>query len=232
MKRISTILALIVLFAAMPAQVFAQGKYEVKGVVVDEIGPVVGATVLETGTTNGTMTDIDGAFALNVSSKDAVVEISCIGYTTVSFKASEVPARITLAEDAQFLDEVVVIGYGTVKKSDMTGSLSAVKADQLNKGNISSPADLLMGKSAGVVVTPSDGAPGSAATIRIRGCSSLKAATVLSSSWTACPFQRSASAAWATPSHRSTPTTSRASLSSRTHPRLQSSVPVHPTVSS
>ena len=175
MKRISTILALIVLFAAMPAQVFAQGKYEVKGVVVDEIGPVVGATVLETGTTNGTMTDIDGAFALNVSSKDAVVEISCIGYTTVSFKASEVPARITLAEDAQFLDEVVVIGYGTVKKSDMTGSLSAVKADQLNKGNISSPADLLMGKSAGVVVTPSDGAPGSAATIRIRGGSSLKA---------------------------------------------------------
>lgn len=85
------------------------------------------------------------------------------------------PAKITISEDALFLDDVVVIGYGTVKKSDMTGSVSAVKADQLNKGVVSSPSALLQGKSAGVVITPGSGAPGSGSTIRIRGGSSLQA---------------------------------------------------------
>ena len=175
MKRILTILAGIALSAVMSANVFAQGAYEVKGVVVDQNGPVIGAAVLEQGTANGTMTDLDGRYSLKVASADATVEVSCIGYTTVSFKASEVPSTISLAEDTEFLDEVVVIGYGTVKKSDMTGSVSAVKADQLNKGIATSPTDLLQGKSAGVVLTAGDGTPGSGATIRIRGGSSLQA---------------------------------------------------------
>ena len=157
------------------AQVFAQGGYEVKGVVADQIGPIVGATVIEQGTTNGTSTGLDGDYVLTVSSADAVIEISCIGYAPQTFVASQVPATITLAEDTQFLDEVVVIGYGTVKKEDMTGSVSTVKADEINKGMITSPADLLKGKSAGVVVTPGSGAPGAGATIRIRGGSSLNA---------------------------------------------------------
>ncbi|MCQ2185452.1 MAG: SusC/RagA family TonB-linked outer membrane protein, partial [Bacteroidales bacterium] len=89
--------------------------------------------------------------------------------------AGQVPATITLSDDTTFLDEVVVIGYGTVKKGDMTGSVSTVKADQLNKGAVSSPADMLQGKAAGVVVTAGDGAPGSGASIRIRGGSSLSA---------------------------------------------------------
>ena len=159
----------------MGASVFAQGGYEVKGVVVDAIGPIIGATVIEQGTANGASTGLDGDYVLTVSSADAVVEISCIGYATQSFVASQVPAVVTLSEDALFLDDVVVIGYGTVKKEDMTGSVATVKADEINKGMISSPADLLKGKSAGVVVTPGSGQPGAGSTIRIRGGSSLSA---------------------------------------------------------
>ena len=172
MKRILTSIA--VLLAAC-ATVFAQGGYQVKGVVVDELGPVVGATVMEQGTSNGTSTGLDGDFTLTVSGPEAVIEISCIGYATQTFAAKSVPATITLGEDTHFLDEVVVIGYGTVKKSDMTGSVSTVKADEVNKGVISTPADLLRGKSAGVVVTSGSGMPGAGATIRIRGGSSINA---------------------------------------------------------
>ena len=174
MKRILT--AVFVLLASLTSTtVLAQGGYQVKGVVVDAMGPVIGAAVVQQGTTNGTSTGIDGDFVLNVPSQDAVIEISCIGYATQTFKASEVPASILLEEDTHFLDEVVVIGYGTVKKSDLTGSVSTVKADEINKGVVTSPADLLRGKSAGVVVTAGDGMPGSAATVRIRGGSSINA---------------------------------------------------------
>ncbi len=172
MKRILTSLAAVLAACVM---VFAQGGYQVKGVVVDEMGPVIGATVMEQGTTNGTSTGLDGDYVLTVSGPDAIVEISCIGYATQTFAAKSVPATITLGEDTHFLDEVVVIGYGTVKKSDMTGSVSTVKADEVNKGVISTPADLLRGKSAGVVVTSGSGMPGSGATIRIRGGSSINA---------------------------------------------------------
>ncbi len=173
MNRIMTLCASFVLSCIMGVSVFAQGGYEVKGVVVDAIGPVIGATVIEQGTTNGTSTGLDGDYVLTVSSADAVVEISCIGYASQTFKASELPATVTLSEDALFLDDVVVIGYGTVKKGDMTGSVATVKADEINKGMISSPADLLKGKSAGVVVTPGSGQPGSGSTIRIRGEASM-----------------------------------------------------------
>ena len=167
---------MFVLLASLTSiPVLAQGGYQVKGVVVDEVGPVIGAAVVQQGTTNGTSTGIDGDFVLNVPSGDALIEISCIGYATLTFKASEVPAVVTLAEDTHFLDEVVVIGYGTVKKTDMTGSVSTVRADQVNKGIASSPSQLLAGKAGGVVVTAGDGAPGSASTIRIRGGSSLTA---------------------------------------------------------
>ena len=176
MNKIKTLC--VALFATLllgGANVFAQGGYEVKGVVVDAIGPVIGASVIEQGTTNGASTGLDGDYVLTVSSADAIVEISCIGYASQTFVASQMPATVTLSEDAMFLDDIVVIGYGTVKKGDMTGSVGTVKADEINKGMISSPADLLKGKSAGVVVTPGSGQPGSGATIRIRGGSSLNA---------------------------------------------------------
>ena len=172
MKRILT--AIAVLLAAC-ATVFAQGKYQVKGVVEDAMGPVIGATILEVGTTNGVSTGLDGDFVLTVSSADATVEISCIGYATQSFKASEVPAVVTLGEDTNFLDEVVVIGYGTVKKSDMTGSVTAIKNEEINRGAIVSTQDMLKGKVAGLQVVPGDGQPGSGSTLRIRGAASLNA---------------------------------------------------------
>ena len=172
MKRILTAIAVLLMACAT---VFAQGGYQVKGVVVDAMGPVIGAAVVQQGTTNGTSTGLDGDFVLTVPNADAMIEISCIGYATQVFKASEVPSTITLEEDSHFLDEVVVIGYGTVKKSDLTGSVSTVKADEINKGVITSPTDLLRGKSAGVVVTAGNGMPGSAPTVRIRGGSSINA---------------------------------------------------------
>lgn len=172
MKRILT--ALAVLLAAC-ATVFAQGKYQVKGVVEDAMGPVIGATVLEVGTANGVSTGLDGDYILTVSSADATVEISCIGYATQTFKASAVPARVVLTEDTNFLDEVVVIGYGTVKKSDMTGSVTAIKNEEINRGAIVSTQDMLKGKVAGLQVVPGSGEPGSGSTIRIRGAASLNA---------------------------------------------------------
>ena len=172
MKRFLTTVAVLVIACAT---VFAQGGYTVKGVVVDAQGPVIGAAVLQQGTSNGTSTGIDGDYTLTVPSGDAIIEVSCIGYATQTFKASEMPGTVTLVEDTEFLDDVVVIGYGTVKKSDLTGSVSTVKADDINKGVVTTPADLLRGKSAGVVVTAGSGMPGSGATIRIRGGASLNA---------------------------------------------------------
>ena len=175
MNRIMTLCASFVLSCIMGVSVFAQGGYEVKGVVVDAIGPVIGATVIEQGTTNGTSTGLDGDYILTVSSANAVVEISCIGYATQTFVASQLPKTVTLTEDTTFLDEVVVIGYGTVKKEDMTGSITAIKSEELNRGAMVSTQDMLKGKVPGLLITPGDGGPGSGSTIRIRGAASLNA---------------------------------------------------------
>lgn len=155
--------------------VFAQGGYQISGTVEDALGPVVGATVMEVGTSNGTSTGPDGGYSLTVSSPDSPVEISCIGYASVTYDASQLPQTVTLKEDSQYLDEVVVIGYGTVKKDDMTGSISAIKAEDLNRGAVVNTQDLLKGKVAGLLVTPGDGGPGSGSRIRIRGSASLNA---------------------------------------------------------
>ena len=172
MKRILTAVAVLL---GVCATALAQGGYQVRGVVVDSMGPVIGATVMQVGTTNGTSTGLDGDFTLNVPNASVQIEISCMGYASQVFTAGNVPAVITLLEDTEFLEDVVVIGYGTVKKSDLTGSVATVKADEINKGVITTPADLLRGKSAGVVVTSGSGMPGSGATVRIRGGASLNA---------------------------------------------------------
>ena len=169
MKKILTLLSILALTSATA---FAQ--YTAKGVVEDKFGPVIGAAVIQVGTSNGVQTDLDGQWTLNVPSASTLIEISFLGLKTVTVEAGKA-GNILLEDDQEFLDEVVVIGYGTVKKSDMTGSISTVKADEINKGVITTPADLLRGKSAGVVVTSGSGMPGSGATIRIRGGSSLNA---------------------------------------------------------
>ena len=157
------------------AFVSAQGKYEVKGTVVDELGPVAGVSVVELGTMNGTSTDLDGHFILVVSSQLSEVEISCIGYVSQIWEAASVPGTVVLEADSEFIEELVIIGYGTVKKDDLTGSVSAIKAEELNRGAVVSTQDMLKGKIPGLLITPGDGGPGSGSRIRIRGSASLNA---------------------------------------------------------
>ncbi|MBO4469700.1 MAG: SusC/RagA family TonB-linked outer membrane protein [Bacteroidales bacterium] len=176
MKKLLTLAAM--LFIACAA-VFAQGSYQVKGVVVDEFGPVIGAAVLEQGTSNGVSTDVDGAFTLKVSSADAIVEISCIGYTTMTFKASEVPAEIFLGTDSFFLEDVVVIGYGSQSKKEVTGSVASLKADDFNKGAVSNPMGLLQGKVAGlnIIKNGGDDPAQNSYSVQLRGVGSLSGST-------------------------------------------------------
>ena len=170
--RLKALLTLLVgLFLSIGA--FAQ-QIAVKGHVKDTTGePVIGANVLVKGTTNGTITDFDGNFMLNVP-KDAILSVSFVGYKSAEVKAAST-VMVTLEDDSQVLDAVVVIGYGSVKKKDMTGSVTAIKPDKLNKGLITNAQDMMTGKIAGVSVISKGGAPGEGATIRIRGGSSLTA---------------------------------------------------------
>ena len=158
----------------MGVSVFAQGGYVVKGIVSDPLGPVIGATVLEVGTTNGASTGLDGDFELTVSSADAMVEVSCIGYATQTFPASQMPQTVVLSEDSQFLDEVVVIGYGSQKKKEVTGSVASVKAEDFNAGVKTSPVGLLQGKVAGLNIIRTTSDPTSTGfNVQIRGFSTL-----------------------------------------------------------
>ena len=175
MNRYIYICALLVTVISAGTLAYAQGGYGVSGTVEDADGPIVGATVLEQGTSNGTITGPDGGFSLTVSSPDSPVEISCIGYASQTYDASMLPSTVILKEDTQYLDEIVVIGYGTVKKDDLTGSITAIKTEELNRGAVVSTQDLLKGKIAGLLVTPGDGGPGSGSRIRIRGSASLNA---------------------------------------------------------
>ena len=144
----------------------------VKGVVVDANGPVIGAAVMEVGTTNGASTDVDGSFQFTVSRSTATVEVSCIGYATQTFAANQVPARIVLVEDSEFLEETVVVGYGVQKKSNVTGAIASVKAEALENRADSDVGSALQGKLAGVQVLTTSSAPGAGSSFRIRGYSS------------------------------------------------------------
>ncbi len=152
---------------------FAQ-QIAVKGHVKDATGePIIGATIRVVGTQTGVVSDFDGNFVISAN-QGQTLSVSYVGYQTAEIKAAP-NVTITLQDDAQMLKDVVVIGYGTVKKSDATGSVMSVEADQLNKGLATSPADLLQGKTPGVQITTNSGAPGAGSTIRIRGGSSLSA---------------------------------------------------------
>ena len=154
--------------------VSAFAQIEVKGHVKDATGEaIIGATVRVDGTQTATVTDFDGNFVLKAN-QGANITISYVGYQNATVKAAP-SVEVTLVDDETVLQDVVVIGYGSVRKSDATGSVTSVEADQLNKGLATSPADLLQGKTPGVQVTTNSGAPGAGAKIRIRGGSSLSA---------------------------------------------------------
>lgn len=131
------------------------------------------SNVIVKGTTNGTITDFDGNFLLNANKGDIII-ISFIGYRSQEAQAAA-SMNIILKDDTELLDEVVVIGYGSVKKDDLSGSVVAIKAEEMNKGAVTSPQELIMGKVPGLSVSQGDGAPGAGSTIRIRGGASLNA---------------------------------------------------------
>lgn len=162
----------------MLTSICALAQVRVQGLVVDpQHEPIIGATVRVKGTSVGTATDIDGKFSLDVPSKSSVLQISYVGYLPAEVQAGapEVTSGIELKENNEVLDEVVVIGYGRVKKSDATGSVTAVKPDDFNKGNRTSVQEAMVGKIPGVSVVTNSGAPGAGATVRIRSGASLSA---------------------------------------------------------
>ena len=164
-------LALLLMLGSVAA--FAQNV--VNGTVTDAANgeAIIGASVLEIGTTNGTITDFDGNFTLMVK-PGAKLAISYMGYKTQELTAAQ-NMVVRLGEDSELLEEVVVVGYGVVKKNDATGSVTAIKPDDMNKGLQTTAQDMIQGKIAGVNIATSGGKPGEGATIRIRGGSSLNA---------------------------------------------------------
>ena len=168
--KLFSCLILMFLSISMVAQ-----KVPVSGTVSDQTGPVIGASVIEKGTTNGTMTDNDGHFTLTVS-KGAVIEISSIGYKTQEITVgAQTNFTVTLSEDNEFLDEVVVVGYGSMKKSDLAGASVSMKESDLKGSIISSLDQSLQGRAAGVTAVTTSGAPGSSSSIRVRGQATINA---------------------------------------------------------
>ena len=164
----AVVLALLLLNSAM---MFAQSA--VTGQVKDQTGePLIGVSILEQGTNNGTVTDIDGNFRLNVA-QGKTLNISYIGYKTQTVRVSGQTLNVVLEEENTNLNEVVVVGYGTMRRKDVTSSITTVKADDLNKGVFSDPASMLQGKVAGLTVT-TNGDPNGSASITLRGASSLR----------------------------------------------------------
>lgn len=151
----------------------AQGR-QVTGTIIDSTGdPVIGANVLEVGTTNGVITDIDGNFRLMVQ-PNAKLQISFIGYITqVITVGNQNNIKVTLKDDAQALDEVVVVGYGSMKKNDVTGSLSSVSADKLAARGALRIEDALQGSVPGVNITQSNSRANGSFNIQIRGQASI-----------------------------------------------------------
>ena len=163
--------AMLLVFLASGFTLLAQQRVTVSGTVVDESGqPAIGVGVLEKGTTNGVATDLDGKYSLSVPA-GATIVFSSVGYVE---EERVVPQRggtinVSLVLDTQLIEETVVVGYGVQKKSDLTGSISSVKQDDLTNRTITDAAQALQGKTAGVYISNSSGAPGSEGTVRIRG---------------------------------------------------------------
>ena len=144
---------------------------QVSGTITDgDLGdPLIGATILEKGTDNGTITDFDGNFVLDVSTDNPVLEISFIGYATQEVTYDGTPISISLLEDSETLDEVVVVGYGVQKKKVVTGAIAKVKGEDLEDKQVTRLEQALQGRSAGVTVISGSGQPGSGAAVKIRG---------------------------------------------------------------
>ena len=157
--------AVLVLFLLSSTLAFAQNR--VTGTVTDRTGaPLPGVNVLEVGTTNGNITDIDGKYSINVE-KGKTLQFSFIGFVTQDIKVDRNVIDVVLTEDMQALDEVVVIGYGSMQRKDVTSSITSVKAEDMNVGVITSPAQMLQGKVPGLTIANTSD-PNGAASISLR----------------------------------------------------------------
>ena len=175
-KRLWSHIMMVALFLLNSTRAFAQST--VNGVVKDSAGePLIGVNVIEKGTTNGTVTDVDGKFTLNVAPGKTLL-ISYIGYKTQEITAGR-NLNIILAEDNAMLDEVVVVGYGSMTRKDVTSSITTVKADKLNVGTYTDPAQLLQGKVPGLSITQSSDPNGGTSSIQLRGASSLRSGAAM-----------------------------------------------------
>ena len=171
---IRTPLRMLVLMLGLFLSAGAFAQIDVKGHVKDALGePIIGATIRVVGTQTATVSDFDGNFQLKAN-QGADISVTYVGYQTATVKAAPT-VTVTLQDDAALLENVVVIGYGRAKKTDLTGSVTAIKPDDKNHGLNINAQDMISGKIAGVAVTPGDGTPGGGAQIRIRGGSSLNA---------------------------------------------------------
>ncbi len=159
-------------FLLIGSFIYAQS---VTGTVSDTSGPLPGVNILVKGTTTGTQTDFDGNYTLDNVPSDAVIVYSFIGYKTQEISVSgQSVINILMEEDTSVLDEVIVIGYGTTTIKDATGAVAVVTSDDFNRGIISSPEQLIQGKTAGVQITQTSGEPGAGINIRIRGSNSVR----------------------------------------------------------
>ena len=172
-NKLLTKLLLLPMALIMGSTAFAQ--MTVSGTVSDANGPVPGVNVVVQGTSSGAQTDFDGNYSISDVASDATLVFSYIGYATQEVAVNgQSTVDVTLAEDAQALAEVVVIGYGTTTVKDATGSVTAVTAEDFNQGVITSPEQLIQGKTAGVQISQSNGEPGAGIDIRIRGAASVR----------------------------------------------------------
>jgi len=182
MKRIHTLNKLWLILPVFLAVFSLNAQVRISGRVTDQVdgSGLIGATVKEKGTTNGAATDLDGNFVLTVAGPEAVLVFTYTGYVgkeiTVGNRAT---VDVALGEDLTVLEETVVVGYGTQKKSDLTGSIGSLKTQEIEKIPTASIEQALQGKIAGVYVTPTSGEPGAGATIRIRGTGTLNNANPL-----------------------------------------------------
>ena len=161
---------------SMRTEMVQQQTVTVSGVVKDRKGePIIGANIMEKGTTNGTITDFDGKYTLKVKSAQSVLTISYIGYKTQEIPVGNGGKKdITLQDDSELMDEVVVIGYGTQRKGDVTSAVASVKAEDFTAGKIGDAAELIKGKVAGLTIAKGSGDPNAESTIRLRGVISLQ----------------------------------------------------------
>ena len=176
LKSKSFILILAALFFSASA---AFSQKTIKGVVKDASNneTLIGANILIPGTSSGTITDLDGAFTLDVASTDKSLEISYTGYATYVLNLTNESEYTILLSPGQIIEEVLVIGYGTIKKSDKTGAVTSVNSNELNTGRLSDPIEGLQGKAAGVTISKQGGDPNSGFSVNIRSASSFTSGT-------------------------------------------------------